>query len=111
MRDKGITASELARKAGLTRDNISTYTRSASLPNEESLRKLARALDTTPGELLPNRPDATYSDQDQPTLEITQSLNQPGKAHLRIDRLVSFATAAKIAELLQNETAEAPATG
>jgi transcriptional regulator with XRE-family HTH domain len=42
--EKGITPAELARRAGLTRDNISTYMRASSLPSEDSLKRLAKAL-------------------------------------------------------------------
>lgn len=102
--DKGWTPAELARRSGLSRDNISTYMRASSLPSGDSLTKLARALGMEPDELLPNRPDVTYSDPDSPTLELTQTPSHPGKAWLRVNQLVSMSTATKIAELLQNES-------
>lgn len=100
-----MTPAELARKAGLSRDNVSTYMRASSLPSTESLAMLAHGLDMKPEDLLPTRLDATYSDPDKPTLEITATTGHPGKARLVVDQLVSMATATKIAELLQNETA------
>lgn len=105
--EKGWTPAELARRAGLTRDNISTYMRMASLPTPESLAKLAKALDMTTEDLLPNRADATFSDPDNPTLEITQTPAAPGKARLRVDQVVDFAVAAKIAALLQEAANDA----
>lgn len=100
-----MTPAELARKAGLSRDNVSTYMRASSLPSTESLAMLARGLDMKPDDLLPTRLDTTYSDPDKPTLEITATPSNPGKAWLHVEQLVSTATAMKIVELLQNETA------
>lgn len=102
--EKGWTPAELARRANLSRDNISTYMRASSLPSGESLAKLAKALGMESDDLLPNRPDATYSDPDSPTLEITATPSNPGKAWLRVNQLISMSTATKIAELLQNES-------
>lgn len=96
--EKGISPAELARRSGLTRDNISTYMRASSLPNEENLKKLARALDMRPDELLPNRPDMALSDPDNPTLVLAEMPG--GKARLQIDRMVSTETATKIIALL-----------
>lgn len=98
-----MTPAELARKAGLSRDNVSTYMRASSLPSTESLAMLAHGLDMKPEDLLPTRLDTTYSDPDKPTLEITATPSQPGKAWLRVEQLVSLTTATKIAELLQKE--------
>lgn len=100
-----MTPAELARKAGLSRDNVSTYMRASSLPSTESLALLAHGLGLKPEDLLPTRLDTTYSDPDRPTIELTATPSQPGKAWLRIDQLVSTHTATKIIELLQSETA------
>lgn len=48
MRDKDLNQSDLARKAGLTRDAVSTYVRARSMPEPINLAKLAKALDVEP---------------------------------------------------------------
>jgi transcriptional regulator with XRE-family HTH domain len=50
--EKDWTPAELARRSGLSREDVSSYLRGASLPNEENLLKLAKALDVEPGELM-----------------------------------------------------------
>lgn len=105
LRALNMTPAELARKAGLSRDNVSTYMRESSLPSPDSLSLLARGLDMKPDELMPDRHDATYSSLDGPTIEITATPSQPGKAWLRVEQLVNLSTATKVAELLQSETA------
>jgi transcriptional regulator with XRE-family HTH domain len=97
--DKGITPAELARRAGLTRDNISTYMRASSLPTEDSLKRLARALGKTPEELLPNRPDIPQSDPENPMLVLTSMPD--GTSRLQVDKIMSTATANRIIALLQ----------
>lgn len=97
--EKGWTPAELARRAGLTRDNISTYMRASSLPTEDSLRRLARALGKTPEDLLPNRPDIPRSDPDNPMLVLSQMPD--GTSRLQFDKIVSTETANKIIALLQ----------
>lgn len=105
-----MSPADLARKSGLSRDNISTYMRASSLPSQEFLGMLAHGLDMKVDELMPNRADITYSDPDKPTLEITAVPSQPGKAWLRVDQLVNVATATKIMELLQREASNDDAT-
>lgn len=48
MRDKNLNQSDLARKAGLTRDAVSTYVRARSMPEPINLAKLAKALGVEP---------------------------------------------------------------
>jgi transcriptional regulator with XRE-family HTH domain len=52
MLDKGLTQSDLARKAGLERNRISAYVRGNALPTGLSLKKLADALSIDPNDLL-----------------------------------------------------------
>jgi transcriptional regulator with XRE-family HTH domain len=51
--DRGWNQSELARRSGLSRDNISTYMRASSFPSGENMAKLAKTLDTDPATLSP----------------------------------------------------------
>lgn len=97
--DKGWTPAELARRAGLTRDNISTYMRASSLPTEDSLKRLAWALGKAPEELLPNRPDVPRSDPENPMLVLTQMPD--GTSRLQVDKVVRTSTANKIIAILQ----------
>lgn len=99
---RGWNQSELARRAGLNRDSVSTYVRGSSLPTPQSLVALAGALDMKPEELLPNQ-DIQAIEQDAPAFEMKASVSDPNKVLLRVNRLVSMSTAVKIAELLQND--------
>lgn len=51
-----MTGAELARKARLSTDAISTYTTMRSLPTPKTLGKLATALDCKPEDLMPSKP-------------------------------------------------------
>lgn len=48
MRDKNLNQTDLAKKAGLTRDAVSTYVRARSMPEPINLAKLAKALGVEP---------------------------------------------------------------
>lgn len=104
MNAKGWHQSELARRANLNRDAISTYVRGKTLPTPANLNALAAAFDIAPEELLPNHVESAIDD-DTPAFEMKVSTNAPGMAWLRVNRLVSTATAVKIAELLQHDDA------
>lgn len=96
---KGWHQSELARRAGIARDSVSTYIRGVSLPEPGNLELLARALGVEPIDLLPNHVEAAI-DNDIPSLEMKVSSSDPRVAWLRINRLVSTSTCVKIVELL-----------
>lgn len=104
MTGKGWNQSELARRADLNRDAISTYVRGRVLPTPVSLQALAKALGVAPDELLPNHVESAI-DADQPAFEMKVSPSAPNMAWLRVNRLVSVATAVKVAELLQDDDA------
>lgn len=101
---KGWHQSELARQSGLPRDSVSTYIRGKTLPTPNNLQALAKALTVEPEALLPNHIESAI-DEDEPAFEIRASAASPGKAWLRANRLVSFTTAVKIAELLEADDA------
>lgn len=52
MKEKGMRASEIARKGGMTKDALSSYTTGRSIPNEKNLKKLAKVLGCEPSDLL-----------------------------------------------------------
>ena len=56
MKEQKVTGAELARKAKLSKDAISTYTTMRSLPTPKTLARLASALDCKPTDLLPVTP-------------------------------------------------------
>lgn len=102
MYSKGWHQSELARRAGLTRDVVSTYVNGRSIPTRLNLEKLAKTLDVEADELLPNYVESAI-DEDSPSFEMKVSPVQPAVAWLRVNRLVSTATALKVGELLQSD--------
>ncbi len=97
---RGWTQSELARQADLPRDSVSVYMRAKSLPTPQSLQKLARALGVPAEELLPNHLEHAM-DEENPAFDMKVSNANPSKAWVRVNRLVNFSTATKIAELLE----------
>jgi transcriptional regulator with XRE-family HTH domain len=100
MISKGWHQSELARRAGVPRDAVSTYVRGTAMPTPLNLDKLAKALGTTAEELLPNIIESAI-DEDSPSIDFKVSPSAPNTAWLRVNRLVSLTTGAKIIELLE----------
>ncbi len=97
--------SELARRAGLPRDSISTYIRGVTLPTPKNLRALAEALELDPEALLPNHSESAI-DADNPAFELRVSPSNSSVAWVRVNRLVKVSTAVKIAEILQDDTSD-----
>jgi transcriptional regulator with XRE-family HTH domain len=56
MNAKKLTGAELARRAKLSKDAISSYTTMRSLPTPKTLATLAKILECKPTELLPDTP-------------------------------------------------------
>ena len=56
MKEKKMTGAELARKAKLSKDAISTYTTMRSLPTPKTLQRLADVLGCKPNDLIPVKP-------------------------------------------------------
>lgn len=101
---RGWNQSDLARNAGIGRDKVSVYITGKSLPTPANTKAMADALGITPEELLPNHIENAI-DADNPAFEMRVSPGAPNTAWLRVNRLVSMATAVKIAELLQHDDA------
>jgi len=97
--DNDMTASDLARKSGLPRDHISRYILMRTFPTEDSLQKLARGMGLDPSELAPSRA-ALYVVAENPTVSMSISPDNPGKAWLKIEQLVDRKTAQKIIDML-----------
>ena len=99
---KGWNQSDLARHAKLGRDSISTYVRGIAFPEGKNLEKLCQALGVKREDLLPNTVEEAM-DREHPSMEIKVSHSDPSKCWLRINRMVSTATAAKVFELINAE--------
>lgn len=106
MLEKGWNQSELARRAGLGRDAISTYIRGVSFPEPKNLHGLAKALGSEMEHLLPNATIRAMDSDTAPMLEIKQAANHPDKVLLRLNRVVTFQQAAQIFALLQEQQPE-----
>jgi len=102
MLDKGWNQSELARRAKIGRDAVSTYIRGVSFPEPVSLNKLAKALGLTAEQLLPNTTIRGIASDPTPAFEIKQAAGgDPSRVWLRVNRIVTFEQAAKIVQLLK----------
>ena len=102
LRQKGWNKSELARRAGIGRDNISGYTRAINLPNSPHLNKLAAALSVEPSTLLGS---AAYQERfpaaEETILRMEQVAGEPHKVRLQIQQHVTIEQAQKILLILQ----------
>lgn len=99
MISKGWRQSELARRAGLSRDQVSTYINGKSLPSRDSLEKLASLFNCAPDDLWPST-DASMGEH---AFEMTQSPGFPGLAWVKVNQRVKASTALAIAKLLQDD--------
>lgn len=110
MDEREWNQSDLARKAGIGRDSVSTYVRGQTLPEPVALGKIAGAFGVSPKDLLPNTAPAAIGEA-APSLEIRQVHSDPSKVWLRVDQAVSPLLAAKIMELLHHENMGAATAG
>jgi transcriptional regulator with XRE-family HTH domain len=97
---KGWRQSDLARAAGLPRNNISTYIRGRSYPARETLHKLAEALAIPIDELLPEHDILPVRGQLPAELELRVSADRPDLAFLAIRRWVPLAIASRVIALV-----------
>lgn len=102
MMEKGLTQSDLARAAGLTRNAVSTYVTGRNFPTPLNLQKIAKALHLTAEDLLPNLLEHE-APEDSPSLEMKVSSGAPNKAWLKVNRLVTLSTAARVIELIESD--------
>lgn len=93
----GMTQAELARKSGLTRDNISKYLRGVvKRPNDAALEKLAAALECEPSDLYSPRALSAL-----PTRYVTADKDPVGKAYAQLQRYLSLEACLKIGEIIR----------
>jgi transcriptional regulator with XRE-family HTH domain len=103
MLQKGWSQADLSRQSKLGRDAISTYIRGVSFPEPKNLQKLAKALGVESETLLPNSTIGAMQNDAAPMLEIKQAHGRPNDVWIRVNRIVSFDTAAKIMAMLKEE--------
>jgi transcriptional regulator with XRE-family HTH domain len=103
MIDAGWNQSELARRSGFGRDNISAYIRGISLPGPLHLNALANALSIKPDALMPSNAMPSV-DQVIPALDVRDV--GKGLAWLRINQAVEWETALKIMQMLKSDDVE-----
>lgn len=108
LNDRNWSQADLAREVErvtgrkMGRDAISTYINGRSFPTPNSLNQLCKALQMTREELLPNALINATRDE-VPAFEMRAAVGQPGRAWVRVNRLMSFETATEIARLLNVE--------
>jgi transcriptional regulator with XRE-family HTH domain len=106
--ERYMSQSDLVRKVKdvtgetIGRDAISTYVNGRTFPTPKSLELICRALGVDRDELLPNAAIQAINDE-HPAVELRQAAGHPGKAWLRINRLLSFGTAAQIVSIIHEE--------
>lgn len=108
MLERSWNQSDLARNAiledgrAMGRDAVSSYVNGHSFPSPKSLDALAKAFNLPKEELLPNSMMLAM-DAEHPEFELRVAAGHPGKAWVRINRMMSMATATDIARLLNEE--------
>jgi transcriptional regulator with XRE-family HTH domain len=102
MFSKGWNQSELARRAELRRDAVSTYIRGQVYPTPTSLHRLAVALGVDPEALLPNYVEQAVGEA-HPSIDLKVSPARPNEAWLKVDRRVSLKTALAVTQLLNDD--------
>ena len=103
--EKNMNQSDLSRASGLGRDSISTYINGRTFPTPRALKILAETLRVRTEDLLPNTIMQAMDDE-HPAVELKQASGHPNKAWLRINRAMSFSTAAKIIDLINQDDAD-----
>lgn len=134
MQSRQINGSDVARMSGLHRDNISRWARGSSFPTLDLLEKLARGLRVQLLDLVPCLSDESVKDElmsrkprgrtgvatatHSPVLAIETSVEDPGMAWLRVNRLLPRSVARQIFQLIEdsdeaarNATADRAASG
>ncbi len=107
--DRGWSQSELARRSGLTRDNISVYVTGRGIPSHASMLKLASALNVPVAKLAPEHyVDAGRNGRAPYKLTIDDS----GKANLHVDiEGIDADLAIQIIRMLRDESVDGSGSG
>ncbi len=102
MSSRGWNQSDLARRAGMNRDNISQYVRGRTYPTPKFLAKLAKVFEMAPESLLPNYYEDAV-ERSAPAFEYREIPGDPKHCWIRINKRVLKKNATKIIDL-SNET-------
>lgn len=108
LNERNWSQSDLARAAvaatgkSIGRDAISTYINGRSFPTPASLNQLCKAFGLPREELFPNALMNVAQDE-HPAFEMRAATGDPGRAWVRVNRLMSFETATAIAQMLNVE--------
>lgn len=107
--DRGMSQTDLAREAArhtpdksFGRDLVSSYISGRYIPNPINLAAMAKALDTTPDELLPQSNNLPRRGETTPPLDIR--VLGADRASLRVNQVVSLSVALKVAQLINDDT-------
>lgn len=102
---KGLTQSELARRAGLNRAAVSSYATARSLPNPANLAALAKVLDQAPEELLPPIGELTAESATHIDASSYKDVGG-GNARLQINKIVPTKLALEILRMVSDGSAK-----
>ena len=100
---KGWNQSDLARKAKMGRDSISTYIRGRSVPTPQNLERLSKALDISSEKLYPNY-SANAAALEEPIMQIKQVNDDSGMMWLKISMKVESEKAIAVMKILYDKT-------
>lgn len=102
--EKGWRQADLVRASGVVRSSISAYLNGHQTPTSANLHAIAKALGTTPEDLLPNYAKANI-EADRPSFEIRASSGDPLRPWVILNRRMTMGAAAKIATIVEEDAA------
>lgn len=99
---------EVEAKTGtkMGRDAVSTYINGRSFPTPASLNLLCKAFGLSREEILPNAVINAAQDE-HPSFEMRIAAGHPGRAWVRVNRMMSLGTASEIVRLINIEDEQA----
>lgn len=121
--ERGWRQADVARASGLARDRVSNYFRGLAIPDAPQLAKLCKAFgDIEPSKLLPNVDEAMEAAimqrgstgtereiaprMEDNLLEFRSISGLPGRALLRVNRVVSIDTAMNVIQIVRKDDAD-----
>lgn len=108
MAEKGWNQSELARRAGTGRDNISRYLNGKQVPTPIHLKRLADAFGVSPSALYPGAVN-DVAESGEFSVELKLLRSDPTRAWVRIDQVMPTEIALQIVALAnQAKPSQAP---
>jgi transcriptional regulator with XRE-family HTH domain len=89
-------------RAAVGRDRISAYVNSKATPEPATLKKIADVLGLSPEALAPDIATMAVA-RDNPSIDMRVVAGREDHAWLRVNRIVSLSTAARVITLLEND--------